>query len=81
MPAWLFHGRAEEAIAAAKAAGRYTVALVGLRLAPCRALPQWTAIDVDAAVALGAIVGRTAIAKDQSLAVGAAALVAILAAK
>src|SRR5215218_2853014 len=37
-----------------------------------------TAIDVAAAVALGAILGRTAIAKDRSVAVGAAALLAIL---
>ena len=80
MPGWLFHGWTEDAVAAAKAAGMYAVALVGLRLAPRRTLSQWTAIDVAAAVALGAIIGRTAIAGDQSLAVGAAALVAILAA-
>lgn len=80
MPAWLFHGWAEDAVAAAKAAGMYGVALIGLRLSPRRTLSQWTAIDVAAAVALGAIIGRTAIAQDQSLAVGAAALLAILAA-
>jgi hypothetical protein len=74
MPAWLFHGWAEDAIAAAKAFGMFAVALVGLRVAPRRTLSQWTAIDVAAAVALGAIIGRTAIAKDQSLAVGAAML-------
>lgn len=78
MPAWLFHGWVEDMVAAAKAAGMYAVALVGLRLSPRRTLSQWTAIDVAAAVALGAIIGRTAIAGDQSLAVGAAALVAIL---
>jgi uncharacterized membrane protein YcaP (DUF421 family) len=78
VPAWLFHGWTEDAVAAAKAAGMYAVALVGLRLAPRRTLSQWTAIDVAAAVALGAIIGRTAIAGDQSLAVGASALVAIL---
>jgi uncharacterized membrane protein YcaP (DUF421 family) len=80
VPAWLFHGWVEEGVAGAKAIGMYAVALVGLRLAPRRTLAQWTAIDVAAAVALGAIIGRTAIARDQSLAVGAAALVAILAA-
>ena len=58
----------------------YAVALAGPRLSPRRTLTQWTAIDVAAAVALGAIIGRTAIAGDQSLAVGAAALMAILAA-
>jgi uncharacterized membrane protein YcaP (DUF421 family) len=78
MPAWLFNGWAEDAVAAAKAVGMYVVALAGLRLAPRRTLSQWTAIDVAAAVALGAIIGRTAIAGDQSLSVGAAALVAIL---
>jgi len=78
VPAWLFHGWTEDAVAAAKAARMYTVALAGLRLSPRRTLSQWTAIDVAAAVALGAIIGRTAIAGDQSLAVGAAALVAIL---
>jgi hypothetical protein len=56
----------------------YSVALAGLRLAPWHTLSRWTAIDVAAAVALGAIIGRTAIAGDHSLAVGAAALVAIL---
>ncbi len=80
MPAWLFHGWTEDAVAAAKAVGMYLVALAGLRLAPRRTLSQWTAIDVAAAVALGAIIGRTAIAGDQSLSVGAAALIAILAA-
>ena len=78
MPAWLFHGWGEEAVAAAKAVGMYSVALVGLRVSPRRTLAQWTVVDVAAAVALGAIIGRTAIAGDQSLAVGAAALLAIL---
>src|SRR3954463_15980041 len=55
MPAWLFHGWAEEAIAAANASGMYAVPLVGLRVAPRRAArhavsAQWTAIDVAAAV-------------------------------
>src|SRR5690348_17484034 len=56
----------------------YGIALVGLRLAHRRTLSQWTAIDFAAAVALGAIIGRTAIANGQSVAVGAAALVSIL---
>jgi len=42
-------------------------------------LAQWTTIDFAAAVAIGAIVGRTAVAKDQSYAVGAVALVTIVA--
>ena len=44
MPAWLFHGWAEDAVAAAKAAGTYGVALIGLRFSPRRTLSQWTAI-------------------------------------
>jgi hypothetical protein len=60
VPEWLFHGWSEDAVAAAKAAGMLAVAVVGLRLSPRRTLAQWTAIDVAAAVALGAIIGRTA---------------------
>lgn len=79
VPQWLVVGWAPPAVAAAKAAIMYVVALVGLRLTHRRTLSQWTAIDYAAAVALGAIVGRTAIAQDQSVAVGAAALITILA--
>src|SRR4051794_30203363 len=63
-----------------KALLMYAIALVGLRVAHRRTLSQWTAIDFAAAVAMGAIIGRTAIAEGQSVAVGAAALVTILAA-
>lgn len=80
MSQWLFHGGSELAITAAKAALMYLVALLGLRVAHRRTLAQWTAIDFAAAVAIGAIVGRTAIASDQSFAVGAVALVTVLAA-
>ncbi len=65
---------------AAKAAIIYLVALLGLRFGQRRTLAQWTAIDFAAAVAIGAIVGRTAVASGQSVAVGAVALVTILAA-
>lgn len=61
-----------------KAALMYGTALVGLRLAHRRTLAQWTAIDVAAAVAVGAIVGRTAIARDQSYLEGALALGTVL---
>ena len=44
---------------AAKAVLMYLAALVGLRLTYRRTLAQWTAIDFAAAVANGAIVGRT----------------------
>ena len=78
MPQWLVDGWGQPAVAAAKAAMMYVIAMVGLRLAHRRTLSQWTAIDFAAAVALGAIIGRTAIAEGQSVAVGAAALVTIL---
>jgi uncharacterized membrane protein YcaP (DUF421 family) len=63
---------------AAKAALIYLVALLGLRFAQRRTLAQWTAIDFAAAVAIGAILGRTAVASGQSVVVGAVALVTIL---
>ena len=52
-------------------------ALVDLRLGHRRTLSHWTAIDFAAAVALGAIIGRTTVAEGQSVAIGAAALVTI----
>ncbi len=54
----------------------YGTALLGLRVGERRTLAQWTTIDF---AAIGAIVGRTALAKDQSYAVGAVALVTIVA--
>jgi len=57
----------------------YGTALLGLRVGERRTLAQWTTIDFAAAGAIGAIVGRTALAKDQSYAVGAVALVTIVA--
>jgi uncharacterized membrane protein YcaP (DUF421 family) len=58
----------------------YVTALLGLRVAHRRTLAQWTGIDFAAAVAVGAIVGRTAVAEAQSLLVGVVALLTILAA-
>ncbi|MGN6243505.1 MAG: DUF421 domain-containing protein [Motilibacteraceae bacterium] len=66
-------------VVAAKAALVYLVALLGLRVAHRRTLSQWTAIDFAAAVAVGAILGRTALAPDQSVLVGAVALLTVLA--
>jgi len=80
MPTWIVDGSPELGVAAAKAGLIYLVALLGLRVAHRRTLAQWTAIDFAAAVAIGAIVGRTAITGDQSFAVGAVALATILAA-
>lgn len=56
----------------------YATALVALRLGERRTLAQWTIIDVVAAVALGAIVGRTAVAETQSYATGAVALATVV---
>ena len=65
---------------AAKAVLMYLVALVGLRFAHRRTLSQWTAIDFAAAVAIGAIMGRTAVATGESFTIGAVALATMLAA-
>ncbi len=80
MSGWWWAGWASLGTAAAKAALMYLTALIGLRLAHRRTLAQWTAIDFAAAVAVGAIVGRTAVASSQSLVVGVVALLTILAA-
>lgn len=62
MPEWLLGP------VVAKAALMYVVALVGLRAAHRRTLSQWTAIDFAAAVAIGSVLGRTAVATGQSFA-------------
>lgn len=62
----------------AKAALMYVTALVGLRIGERRTLAQWTIIDFATAVALGAIVGRTAIAGTQSYLTGAVALLTLV---
>ena len=68
VPDWLTGGSL--GIVAAKAALMFLVAVLGLRLSQRRTLAQWTAIDFAAAVAVGALVGRTAVAAGQSFAVG-----------
>jgi uncharacterized membrane protein YcaP (DUF421 family) len=78
VPSWLYTGTAPLAAVAAKAALMYLTALLGLRVAHRRTLAQWTAIDVAAAVAVGAIVGRTAVASGEPLLVGVVALLAVL---
>ncbi|MDN5760773.1 MAG: DUF421 domain-containing protein [Microlunatus sp.] len=64
----------------AKAVLMYATALIGLRLGQRRTVAQFTIIDFVAAVSVGAIVARTAVAQDQSWEAGVIALVAILAA-
>jgi uncharacterized membrane protein YcaP (DUF421 family) len=66
-------------IVAGKAILMYATAVVGLRLGERRTLAQWTIIDFATAVAIGAIVGRTAIAGTQSYATGAVALLTLIA--
>jgi len=78
LPTWLFTGAAPLAAAAVKAALMYLTALLGLRVAHRRTLAQWSAIDFAAAVAVGAIVGRTAVASTQPLLIGVVALLTIL---
>lgn len=77
---WLTSPWHDLAIVAAKAALMYFTALVGLRLSERRTLAQWTIIDFVAAVAVGALVGRTAVAQSQSYASGAVGLATIIAA-
>jgi uncharacterized membrane protein YcaP (DUF421 family) len=77
MDAWLTGQGVGLGIVAAKAALIYVVAVLGLRVSQRRTLAQWTAIDFAAAVAVGAIIGRTSTAP-QSVAVGAVALVTLL---
>jgi len=80
MPEWLVGQAGEIGGVVGKAFLMYLVALLGLRLAHRRTLSQWTTIDFAAAVAIGAILGRTAIASGQSFLIGAVALITILAA-
>lgn len=73
-------GQAAEAwTVAAKAAVMYAVALAALRLGERRTLAQWTIIDFATAVAIGAIIGRTSLAEQQSALTGAVALVTLTA--
>jgi uncharacterized membrane protein YcaP (DUF421 family) len=76
---WIVGDTAQWGIVAAKASLMYGTALIGLRLGERRTLAQWTSIDFAAAVAMGAIVGRTAVASDQSYGVGAVALLTLIA--
>src|SRR4051794_5917791 len=78
MRAWL-SGQTDELIGVVgRAALMYGPAVLGLRVAHRRTLAQWTAIDFAAAVAVGAIVGRTAVASTEPLLVGVVALLTIL---
>jgi hypothetical protein len=76
---WISGNRPELGIVTGKATLIYATALVGLRLGERRTLAQWTIIDFAIAVAIGAIIGRTAIVSTQSFITGAAALLTLIA--
>jgi uncharacterized membrane protein YcaP (DUF421 family) len=75
---WLTGGWMQLGGVVGKAALMYATALVLLRIGERRTLAQWTLIDFAAAVAIGAIVGRTATARNSSWVVGAVALATII---
>lgn len=75
---WLTGGWPQLGLVAAKAVLMYITALAALRVGQRRTLAQWTIIDFVTAVAIGAIVGRTALAGGQSFVTGAVALVALI---
>lgn len=78
MSHWIVGSGAALPAVAGKAVLIYATAVVCLRIAHRRTLAQWTAIDFAAAVAVGAIIGRTALASSQSYLMGATALGTIL---
>lgn len=75
---WLIGGWPQLGLVALKAVFMFVLAAIGLRLAERRTMAQWSIIDVVTAVAIGAIVGRTALAAQQSFVTGAIALVTLL---
>ena len=63
---------------ALKAFLMYVSALLLLRVGERRTLAQWTVIDFVSAVAMGAIVGRTALASNQSYVFGLVAVATLV---
>jgi uncharacterized membrane protein YcaP (DUF421 family) len=76
---WLIGQASSEWEVAAKAGLMYATALLALRIGERRTLAQWTIIDFATAVAMGAIIGRTAIAGTQSYLTGAVAVCTLVA--
>ncbi|SEG83554.1 Uncharacterized membrane protein YcaP, DUF421 family [Thermomonospora echinospora] len=72
---WLTGEWASLGAVVGKAALIYLAALLVLRLSQRRTLAEWTIPDFVTAVAVGAVVGRTAIASTQSFVTGVVALV------
>ncbi|MDQ2848660.1 MAG: DUF421 domain-containing protein [Actinomycetota bacterium] len=77
---WIVGNWSHLGVVAGKAALMYAVAVFGLRIGQRRTLAQWTIIDFVTAVAVGAVVGRTAIAGNQSFITGGVALLSLIAA-
>ncbi|MFD0899324.1 DUF421 domain-containing protein [Actinomadura sediminis] len=76
---WLVGDWTRLGAVAGKAALMYAAALLALRVGERRMLAQWTTTDFVAAVAIGAIIGRTAVASRQSFVVGAVAIATLVA--
>jgi uncharacterized membrane protein YcaP (DUF421 family) len=76
---WFAGNASHLGVVVGKAALMYVTAVVALRASERRTLAQWTIIDFATAVAMGAIIGRTAIAADQSFLTGAVALITLVA--
>ena len=76
---WLTGDWSSAGAAAGKAALLFALAAIGFRINPRRTLSEYSPFDFAALLGTGAIIGRTATAKDTSFAVGAAALIALLA--
>lgn len=75
---WMFGGWPQLGTVAVKAALIYAAALLALRTGQRRTLAQWTITDFVAAVAIGAVVGRTAVASTESLVTGVVALLTLV---
>jgi uncharacterized membrane protein YcaP (DUF421 family) len=76
---WLVGGASHLGAVFGKALLMYVTAVIALRVSERRTLAQWTIIDFATAVAMGAIIGRTAIAGGQSYLTGAVALLTLVA--
>jgi uncharacterized membrane protein YcaP (DUF421 family) len=75
---WLLGNWSSAWTVAAKAALLYGTALVGLRLTIRRALAQVSLLDIVTAVAIGAVIGRSATAGSTSYIEGAIALATLI---
>lgn len=76
---WIVDNWSQLGVVAGKAGLMYALAVFGLRIGERRTVAQWTIVDFVTAVAIGAIVGRTAVAAQQSFATGAVALLTLIA--